>query len=348
MMEIPRIEISGNARERGRAHGEELRELIAKGIELWFDRLEDPQKTVDLLLANTAHLAAATAHTPHVVSEIRGIAEGAGVPFETLFAYNLADERQVFFNQARDSCTAAGVRAGAAGSPISGQTMDTPRWFDELKVVVESEERETGLSVLGFTVAGMVLLCGVNDAAVSVWCNAVYQLAGSSKGVPVACVARAVLSQRNLQDAVALIRRLPHASGQNYVIGSSEGISSLECSARSVSEARPSGNEVWHTNHPLVNLDAEDPRADSNSLARDAFAGRQLKRVSRVDDLQELLADRTTPVCKLGEGDAEYGYTLWAVTVEHSSPPRVYVSPGPPSHAAWREIRFSQATAGAS
>ncbi len=37
--------------------------------------------------------------TPAVVEKIRGIAEGAQVAFETLFAYNLADEQQIYFDR---------------------------------------------------------------------------------------------------------------------------------------------------------------------------------------------------------------------------------------------------------
>jgi isopenicillin-N N-acyltransferase-like protein len=333
---FPILHVSGTARRRGQAHGEELRDPIRRGLELWFEWLEAPQPAIDGFLRETSHLAAADEHTPRVLDEIRGIAEGARVPFETLFAYNLADEQQVFLDRTADKCTAVGLR-GAVSS--SGQTMDTPTWFDETKVVIASHEDETGLDVLSFTIAGIVALCGVNGAGVSVWCNAVYQLAASRTGVPVSCIARSVLSQPSLEHARTFVRMTPHASGQNYVIGSPGGVVSLECSASSVVEARPDGTRVWHTNHPVASTDADDPAGDESSHARDAFVESELVNASGADDLRRILSDRTTPVCKLGDTDTnDFGYTLWGVVVEHTVPPRVWAAPGPPSRTPWHEI----------
>src|SRR4051794_5574231 len=96
---ITPVEVAGTARERGRGHGEALRELIQRGLEIWFDRLPrsggSPQQLIDEFMAGSDHLRAAEQWTPAVVEEIRGISEGAGVAFETMFAYNLADEQQI-------------------------------------------------------------------------------------------------------------------------------------------------------------------------------------------------------------------------------------------------------------
>jgi isopenicillin-N N-acyltransferase like protein len=338
---LPIIELRGSARERGLAHGEELRDLIAHGLEIWFQRLatdgSSPQQTIDEFLQQSDHLRAAEQWTPAVMEEIRGIAEGAGVRFETLFAYNLADEQLIFFDLL-GKCSTVGLRAGADGAPISGQTLDTPGWFKDTKVALSIHEQESGLDVLSFTIAGIVALCGVNSAGVSVWCNAVYQLANSPSGVPVACIARTVLAQATLREAEEFVHGIPHASGQNYLIGSPDGIVSLECSARSVAEARPSGSAVWHTNHPLENKDRIDPTAGENSLARDAFAGAQLAHATNASDLQDILSDRTVPVCKVESEADDFGYTLWAVVVEHTVPPRVHVTPGPPAQLPWQEL----------
>jgi Acyl-coenzyme A:6-aminopenicillanic acid acyl-transferase len=164
--------------------------------------------------------------------------------------------------------------------------------------VIRSRELETGLELLSFTIAGIVALCGVNSAGVAVWCNAVYQLASSLNGVPVVCVARSALSQWTLEAAEQLIRTVPHASGQNYLVGGPSGIHALECSARLVVEARPDGNSVWHTNHPLASEDLVSSSSDESSLARDAFTGAQLRRSTRVESLQRILADRTVPAAR--------------------------------------------------
>ncbi len=213
--------------------------------------------------------------------------------------------------------------------------------------MIRSRELETGLELLSFTIAGIVALCGVNSAGVAVWCNAVYQLASSLNGVPVVCVARSALSQWTLEAAEQLIRTVPHASGQNYLVGGPSGIHALECSARLVVEARPDGNSVWHTNHPLASEDLVSSSSDESSLARDAFTGAQLRRSTRVESLQRILADRNGACCKIGRDSNEFGHTLWAVVVEHIVPPEVYASPGPPTLVAWERLPLGPEAVGA-
>lgn len=345
---FPAIRVEGSAYERGVGHGEQARELIAEGLDRWFARLSrigggqtSPEQTVAEFVNSTDHLSAAERWTPLVVEEMRGIAAGANVPFETIWAYNLPDEQEVFLGNLVDKCSTVGIRHGLTGAPISGQTLDTPGWFEETKLLISSSENETGIEVLSFAMAGVVAFCGANSAGLSVWCNAVYQLGSSRAGVPVACIARTVLSQPAVDAACQLVTEVPHASGQNYLIGSPHGVISLECSATSVVEARREGDAVWHTNHPLENLDRIAADVSADSLARDDFLSREVPSAATVRDLQAILADRTTPVCKVREEDTRgWSHTLWAVLVEHTVPPKVYASAGPPARLPWRQVPF--------
>jgi hypothetical protein len=317
---LPIVEVSGDARERGRAHGETLREQIRQGIEHW-----PPGSAAE----QEAYLRAAGAWTPSVLEEMRGIAEGAGIPFDPIMEINLADERRVF------GCSSAGLRRGAAGIPVSGQTMDTPSWFVGLRAAIRSVEVETGLTSLAFTIAGMPALCGVNSNGVGVWCNALYALPTSGAGLPVSCIVRRLLSCRTLAEARSFVESVPHASGQNYLLASPEGIVSLECSARSVVETRGDGSAVWHANHAL----ASPATADDNSLARDDFMASTLAAAGAAADLCRILEDTTVPVCKTG-GERGDGYTLWAAVAEHRIPPSVLVSPGPPAPGSWEHVQL--------
>jgi hypothetical protein len=334
----PLLDLVGTSRERGRAHGEALREQIERSLDL-FGQHTGIRPGSDELGDRAGYLEAAERWTPGSVEELRGIADGADVPFGAIFDLNLADERRVFGSLGR--CSSLGLRAGAGGRPVSGQTMDTPAWFGDLRVLLRATDDETGLTTLAFTIAGIPALCGVNDAGVSVWCNALYQLAASPTGVPVSCVVSHLLSTGTLAEATAFALSVPHAAGQHYLLCGPDGIVSLECSGRSVVEARTSGNAVWHTNHPMVHSDTVESGVDENSLARDAFIADSLGRASgSAAELCGVLEDRSVPVCKVGgEGDA--GYTLWAVVVEHGPPPTVLASVGPPAPATWAPVGFA-------
>jgi isopenicillin-N N-acyltransferase like protein len=333
--QLPLIDVSGGPRERGRAHGEALRREIERGLELSrrHSAPSDPQKLA-------RHLDAAERWTPGVIEELKGIAEGANRSFEAVFEYNLADERRVFGSLER--CSSAGLRRDTAGRPVSGQTMDTPEWFESLRVAVRACEKETGLATLAFTIAGSPGLCGVNSAGVAVWCNALYQLASSSEGVPVTCIVRRLLSGTSLAASREFVTGVPHASGQNYLLGSPDGIASFECSAHAVVEVRPRGNEVWHTNHPVLSDDRASGVDGASSLARDSFLERALPGAGSSEAVRGILADRSVPVCKTGGAGGD-SYTLWAVVAEHSAPPVVVATAGPPAESPWLPVDVSPA-----
>ena len=325
-LELPLLDVAGLARERGRAHGEALRPAVERALEL-FAGHPGPADGV------AGYLEAAERWTPEGVEELRGIAEGGNVPFEAVLAYNLGDEARVF---GTERCSSVGLRRDGRGTTLSGQTMDTPAWFAETRVAIRAAEQESGLTTLAFTSAGLLALCGVNSAGVAVWCNAVYQLASSPSGVPVSFFVRHLLSLPDIEEARAFLERAPHATGQHYLLAAPGKLVSLECSASSVIESRANADIVWHTNHPVASIDRVDAVDGESSLARDAFIASALPRAGSRADLQSILADRTVPVCK--SHTADDAFTLWAIVAEHTVPPRVMASAGPPTDGSWVRV----------
>lgn len=88
---------AGSGRERGRAHGEELRPRIEAALARWDEDAarrsgRTAREHVAAFLAGTSFAAACERHTPDLLDEVRGIAEGSGARFERILAYNLMDE----------------------------------------------------------------------------------------------------------------------------------------------------------------------------------------------------------------------------------------------------------------
>lgn len=84
----------------GSAHGRALRKEIREIVELWKKDLETTYRTdaasfIQALLAKTNFRPAIEKWTPGLWDEVRGIAEGAGLDFETVYAYQLIDETWV-------------------------------------------------------------------------------------------------------------------------------------------------------------------------------------------------------------------------------------------------------------
>src|SRR5208283_3140745 len=68
---------------------------------------------------------------------------------------------------------------------------------------------------------------------------------------------RGVLQQETEEAAIDFLRRVKHASGQNYIVGGPSKVYDYECSTNKVVQFTPSAGPdvVWHTKHPLVSDD---------------------------------------------------------------------------------------------
>lgn len=156
------VECRGNGRERGRAHGEALREPIRGLLERWdadvAARLgRPPQTLVSALVETTGFVAAIERHTPDLLEEVRGIADGAGIAFDRVLALNLMDEEWWFSAPAepRDACTLIAV-APAEGRPtVLAQNMDLPELMDGAQAILRIDDGAGGGGAV-LTAAGMI------------------------------------------------------------------------------------------------------------------------------------------------------------------------------------------------
>ena len=220
------VHVSGSGRERGRAHGEALRERIGSGLERWdaeaAERMGVPAaEHVAGLLGATRFLPAIEAATPELLEEVRGIAEGAGVSFDRILAFNLMDE-EWWYSQARGhrhACSVVAVPAGDGRGALLAQNMDLPEVMDGGQTILRSTTPDASETVV-LTAAGMIGLTGCNSDGLGVCVNTLSMLNHSSKGLPVAFVVRGLLERRTVAGAEAFLRTVEHASGQHYAIAS--------------------------------------------------------------------------------------------------------------------------------
>ncbi|HUW17167.1 MAG TPA: C45 family peptidase [Actinomycetes bacterium] len=351
------IEASGTPREIGRAHGEHARELIRSGVDRWREALSSGGKDADRLwhdLSRTAGFRAAAAHwTPDLLEEVEGIAEGAAVDADVVFATNCLDEAW-WWHEKGPGCSVVAV-ADRGPVPVIGQTMDLDTWMDTTQVVLRLRHPD-GLEQVLLSRAGVIGLCGANSAGLGVVVNALDQLAVDPTGVPVAFVLRSVLAARRLADVPALLHRLPHASGQAYTAASPDGVAGFECGADVVTEylndpARPGAR--WHTNHPLAATADEAARlrgAAEGEASWDWAAGSSVPRMSHLDTAMATVATADDVVAVLSDSDAGIcmypgrwrpdGFTFGSVVVEATVPPRIRVAVGPPDRVRYVDVPF--------
>jgi isopenicillin-N N-acyltransferase-like protein len=188
---MPIVRCAGAPRRRGEAHGEALRAVIQATQGRWLESLgraghADPHVYLREFVHRTDYTAAMSRWTPDLLDEIRGIAAGAGVPFDQLFAYNLLDEEWWFSrSDARSAagCTVIGWWDGRAGRPLLAQTMDIGSVYNGAQAVLQLQPDDAP-EALVFTFAGMIGLNGCNAAGVGVIVNNLAMLPHARMGCP--------------------------------------------------------------------------------------------------------------------------------------------------------------------
>jgi isopenicillin-N N-acyltransferase-like protein len=263
---VPRLLVlEGNGVARGVAYGEAARDLIVESGGRLLDTLGRELRTpvatyLDLLVERTGFRTAARRLATDILDEVDGIATGSGVDAQTVLALNLLDEewwfrsRYVTTPTPGDRCSSFGVAPTSSADPIIGQNMDLPD-LQGLQVMLDIRP-DQGPRILAPSYAGMIATNAMNEYGVGICLNTLPQLASSAAGLPVAFVLRLLASAPTLEAALSHIKSVPHASGQNYIVGTPSAIACFECGANGVSKYDP-GVRIAHTNHPLVDLSKE-------------------------------------------------------------------------------------------
>jgi isopenicillin-N N-acyltransferase-like protein len=367
-----KISISGDGRTRGRQHGEELRGLVQAHQARWAESMRaDLNMPVDAYLSRlfgeTRFLPAIERHTPDLLEEVRGIAEGAGTDFAVTLAIQLSDEEPWFRRRiklettAGRGCTAIGVDVGSDAPTLIAQNMDMPKWSDGHQVLVDITDDVSGTRALVFTLAGKLSLNGLNAHGVGICCNGLSQLDHSPDGLPEDFVVRGFLTRKSLEDGLDFMRSIRHASGQNYVVGGPGARAvNIEVSAERVVEWRPDADArmLFHTNHPLANDDQAIYRQQAagldEAMRRRLFYGTSHLRMAvlnarftapydriDIDGIKAALSDHDGPVCRHGEieGMTDH-YTIGCMVMELGGAPRLHVAPGPPCQTPFETHGF--------
>jgi len=368
------LTLTGSPRQRGRIHGESLRSEIHELLKRWKDYLSrvnaiSPAKYIRELVSQTNFSAAIEKWTPGLLEEVRGISEGAGEKFNDIFAFQLQDEEWWFSQEKwlkmRNSthfCSAFGWRGDGKHPNLIAQNMDMPDYMHDYQVVLRIQDDRSEHEVLVFSVAGLIALNGMNNSPFGIVCNNLGQLSHSRDGLPVAYVMRGALEQETFKQALTFLTTLPHASGQNYILGSPMQIIDLECSAKQVIEYSPEGRSrsVCHTNHPIVNRDyanqlispeasPEDTKAQVdartvNSRTRFQLLSIHLGAVEWLnidpETARRLLSSHGSqehPICRHTNTDEQWS-TLGTSIMQFGHPSYLFVCPGPPCASQFNEF----------
>jgi len=341
----------------GVAHGRALKAEIVTLVGRWKEDLEsnyggEAGVFIHEFLKKTDFKPAMERWTPGLLDEVRGIADGAGIDFETMFAYQLIDEIWAIGpDVSPPKCTTIGAGRRHGLSAFVSQTLDIPAFYHGYQTVLRIRDaRDGGLETLVFTIPGVVAANGLNSRSIAVCVNAVTQLAYSPKGLPVDFVIRGLLRRKTYDEAVEFLRDIQPAAPQTFVLGGPDEAAVFERSARKMSKFVPFvGAEFsYHTNHPMVNDDFNPrfPEALKRrrmtwdnvkaGCPRFNFLGRLLKdntAALEVESLKGIYRDRDSGI----NNETTYGCTIMVL----GESPELYIAPGRPDRGEFQVLRFS-------
>jgi isopenicillin-N N-acyltransferase-like protein len=260
---FPLIEISGPPRERGRQYGQKAVARIKKGTSHYFTQLKElslDAKGVAELVRD--YLPVIEAFEPSYIEEMRGIAEGADVPFEDIVLLNARTEIIKLANPAirarlktpedPDGCTGVVVmpQATASGRLIHAQNWDWKRECAETAVVLKVR-RDDGPDLMTFTEAGALGRCGFNAVGIAITANYLqsdrdYRQAG----VPLALIRRKVLENEHLALAMRAVYSTRKSAANNMIVSHREGVAiDFECAPDETFQVHPQNGLLVHANH---------------------------------------------------------------------------------------------------
>jgi sugar phosphate isomerase/epimerase len=352
------LELKGAPYQRGLMHGRSLKPEIEELVGRWKADLEKtfsvPAATcIKKFLEASDFQPAIERWTPGLLDEVRGIADGAGIDFETMYAFQLVDESWVMGpDLGLSKCTTIAAKKRGHTPAFVSQTLDIPTFYHGFQTVLRIEGNDQEPGALIFTFPGFIAANGLNDRSVAVCVNAVMQMAYSVKGLPVAFTIRGILRQKSYEDAVRFLEEIEPAAPQNYMIGGGDKASSFERSAGKMVEFLPfAGAEfTYHTNHPLVNDDFNPKFAGwlktkgvslkeyQARCPRFKFLGQTFKDNAAAIDLDVLKQVYSHRDSKINN-PSTYGCTIMLLG-EH---PELHIAPGRPDEVPFEVIGFEPA-----
>ncbi|WP_291053411.1 C45 family autoproteolytic acyltransferase/hydolase [Herbiconiux sp.] len=144
---------------------------------------------------------------PELEAELRGVAEGSGVPLESLGMLNARTEVLAIVGETGEGECSTVVSVPDGAAPRSMQTWD---WHDEsnANTLVVEHPRAGGGTVKYFTEFGLLGKIGLNSDGLGVHFNILNNAAdGDHVGVPVHAVARQILEEAStVAEAIAIAR----------------------------------------------------------------------------------------------------------------------------------------------
>ncbi len=283
---FPFVAVSGSPYERGVQYGQAVPDRVKRSVGLYAGTLDDlgfnASEKARLIGQFAKEIATFGAH---YLEEMRGIADGAGVPLDDIVLINARTEivaqarreknKPEAEDDAVDGCTGAIIlpERSATGHLIHGMNWDWRAECAETAIVLRVS-REDGPDFMTFVEAGGLARCGVNEAGIAITANYLESERDyKQSGVPLVLIRRKVLEQKHFAMALRAVAATPKACSNNMMVSTVEGWGiDFECAPDEVFPIYPQDGLIVHANHwvsPVALSKLKDAGLLGDSFYRD-------------------------------------------------------------------------------
>lgn len=330
---FPEILLTGDARQRGHDHGEQLRDSIHQVLDYYrtLFRLSD------------ADLRREAAEFGHIIKGFSGeYAEeiescAAAARLDAVYLYALNSRSEILNNVDVAECTSV-MRSGPA---LLAQNWDWSEALEEL-VVLMRLQRPDNHSICMLTEPGIIGKIGMNRAGLGVCLN-ILKTRERLHGLPVHVLLRALLDCRSLAEARELLRLVSVGKASHVLVGDASGaMLGVEFSGSQNLRLEPQDGLLLHTNHYLGAEELNDAEAFPSTHERLQQAGELLDADSSRDGIHAMLRDQSRDelsICRAYSESATPGFgrvgTVFTVLMELAEH-TMTIQRGPnPDAASW-------------
>ena len=351
---LPLLDLDGAPYERGVTHGRALADLIGDNIETYLRRFESGGLERDAVLVEGENWAARlAAFDADYGEEVRGIADGAGLPLGPVamlnaryeLIYSLFSREALAGGAPVDGCTAFGAlpERTLSGGTLIGQNWD---WLKNLRghlavLRLRAAGKPAFLCITQAGIAGGMI--GLNEAGIGLCLNGLTtdEDGRNTELKPLHVRVRQILQSPTLHDAIKVILESDRVCSANFLLGHADGeVIDIEAAPTKTGTVYPDDGLLTHANHfvatPGVTSTME--RISPSTLYRAPRLARLLRRHDTAIDMeivQNALTDHFShprSICAHPDPslpEAEQSMTVTSVVLALSEQ-TLYATDGPP------------------
>ncbi|WP_419994841.1 C45 family autoproteolytic acyltransferase/hydolase [Streptomyces boninensis] len=271
MRTLPVIEISGSPAERGRQYGEAVRPLLHASLAYYEAAFAASSGlTWEEVTRRAARwLEPVRTYAPHLVEEMAGIADGAGVELLDVLALNargevLYDSSFAAMAEAREpepaeGCTSFALYGEASGDGhvYAGQNWDWRAGVGDTVVMLRIVQPPKPTLIMQVE-AGQIGRQGANSAGLALNANGLGGRFDDAVGLPQTVIRRSVLDQPSITDALDVLCSTRAHIASNALLTCREGYAvDLETTPAGVGWLHPADGLLVHGNHYQAHIPAE-------------------------------------------------------------------------------------------